>query len=282
MDSKEKEEYRKALEHVKQLYPSAHVLAKAQLIIRHENEKVRIGELTDLLRQDASIATDVVRASNSVHYGFASPSSDLETSINRIGLEELLKLVGFVIARNVFSRDLEHYNMTAIDHWTESVVSALMMEWLSAQAGLNSHEAYMVGLLSVVGKTVINEAFDMFGDEYSYDGSLGVREWEMNLLSFDYAQAASVLMKRWEFPVDIIAPIKYQYQSDEDPENSCYTPAIAFVREWLNLSGLDLKVCSREFSDSAKAFLSASSIPEEECVSGLDQVREKLQSMQAM
>ena len=189
--------------------------------------------------------------------------------------DELLKVVSTVITKNVHLQDMRHYLMSATDYWSESILCALLMELLCTLSNENVQEGYTIGILSVIGKTVINRAFDMFGDEEIYDKSKSYVEWETGLLGFSHAHAGAILLKRWDFPVDIIGPVKYQFDPDNEPDDSPFVHALYFTRKLLEQTGIDLS--KNEFSLDAKmtAFLKKSSISEEDLLEGLTRIREK-------
>ena len=121
----------------------------------------------------------------------------------------------------------------------------------------------------------------MFGDEEIYDTSKSYVDWETGILGFDHAHAGAVLLKRWDFPVDIIGPIKFQFDPDNEPADSPYVHALYFTRKILEQTGINLS--NNEFSLDAQmtAYLKKSSISEEDLIEGMTRVQEKYEKLKA-
>ena len=106
-------------------------------------------------------------------------------------------------------------------------------------------------------------------------------DWETDLLGFNHAHAGAILLKRWDFPVDIIGPVKYQFDPDNEPDDSPYVHPLYFTRKLLEQTGIDLS--NNEFSLDAQmtAFLTKSSISEEDLLDGLTRIQEKYQTLKS-
>ena len=139
-------EYEIAMDEIEALNPSAHILAKAEHLIRDRNSDV--GDLQAILMNDASLAAEIIRLSNSSFYATTDKSPDLLKSISRIGYEEVLKLIGMCVSKNMFNTGLGHYQMSDKDLWAESVSRAILMEVIGRLLSKNPQEAYTLGLLS--------------------------------------------------------------------------------------------------------------------------------------
>lgn len=268
-----KSDYEQALELIEELNPSAHVLAKAQQKIRDPN--VEISDLEDILRSDPGITTDILRLSNSAYYSYATPAKDLATAISRIGLDELLKLVGLSVSKNVMAQDLMHYDMSAVSYWSEGVSTALFMEVLARFIGAQSSEAYTIGLLSCIGKLVIDQILEIFGEEDIYDGGVPLPEWEKSVLGFDHAFAGAMMLKRWDFPEEITGAILYQFKPEKAEESSDTLKALSFARKMIAQTGYDFKSDNIEIDEEMEQFIADFYIDEEDLVNGLVDAAEK-------
>lgn len=266
-------EYEQALELVEELNPSAHVLSKAQQKIRDPN--VEIHDLEDILKSDPSVTADILRLSNSAYYSFATPAKDLTTAISRIGFDELMKLVGLAVSKNVFMQDLIHYNMSSVAYWSESVSTALLMEVMARMIGLLGSEAYTVGLLSTTGKMVIEQVLEIYGDESVYDGSSDISEWERGALGFDHAFAGAMMLKRWDFPGEITSAILHQFRPERAEESSTMLDALSFSRRMVAQAGYGFGNDNIEIDPQMEQFLSNYRVDEDDLVNGLVDASEK-------
>lgn len=266
-------EYEQALELIEEMNPSAHVLAKAQQKIRDPH--VEIGDLESILMSDPGITADVLRLSNSAYYSYATPAKDLNTAISRIGLDELLKLVGLSVSKNVMAQDLIHYDMSSISFWSESVSSALLMEVLARMVGVQGSEAYTIGLLSTIGKLVIDQVLEIFGEEDIYDGGVPLDEWEKSVLGFDHAFAGAMMLKRWDFPEEITNAILYQFKPEKAEEATPILHALAFTRKMIEQAGYGFSNENIDIDSDMEKFIADYYIDEDDLVNGLVDASEK-------
>jgi HD-like signal output (HDOD) protein len=257
-----KAEYEQAMEIVESLNPSAHVLSQAQQKIRDPN--VEIGDLERILMSDAGITADIIRISNSAFYSYSTTSKDLGTSINRLGFDELIKLIGLVVSKRLFSQDLIYYNMNAVDYWSESVSTGLMMEYLAKLTNQEAGEFYCVGLLSTVGKMVLNTVMEAHGEESIYDGKKPVHKWESDILGFNYAFAGAMILKRWDFPSEIITAIQHQFKIEDAEERTPVLYSLMFARKLIDQTGYDFKNGDLEIDAEMDEYIADNYINEEE------------------
>jgi len=268
-----KSDYEQALELIEELNPSAHVLAKAQQKVRDPH--VEINDLEQILKADPAITSDILRLSNSAYYSYATPAKDLNTAISRIGLDELLKMVGLAVSKNVMAQDLIHYDMSSVSYWSEGVSTALLMEVLARMIGVQGSEAYTIGLLSCIGKLVIDQILEIFGEEDIYDGGVPVVEWEKSVLGFDHAFAGAMMLKRWEFPEEITNGILHQFKPEKADESSAMLHALHFSRKMIAQTGYDFQNDNIEIDSDMEQFIVDFYIDEEELVNGLVDAAEK-------
>ena len=140
-------------------------------------------------------------------------------TISRIGFIETIKLIGICISRNMFTQGLSHYQIPDQALWEESVSKAIMMEVLAGLLSKDKQEAYTLGLLSGIGKLVINKLLDDIGSDAVYDGSVPIPDWEKSILGFDNAYAGGMMLKRWGFPLEISTAVLYQYNTQQTTVN---------------------------------------------------------------
>ena len=201
-------DYEKALNIVEKLYPSAQVLATAS--VQMQNPNIEVGDIVKLLASDASLSSDIIRLSNSAYYGFEAECANLESSINRVGFREVVRLIGLSVSSKMLNQDLLHYDIPAEAYWADSISSALLMEGFAIYVNENSQNAYLIGLMHGVGMVVINTIMNEFGIEAIWDKSLALEEWEKEILGFNFAFAGATILKRWNFPTSLCSPILHQ------------------------------------------------------------------------
>lgn len=201
-------DYERALERMEGLHASMGILARLQQMLKDPNSD--LGDAARLLRSDASLSAQVVRISNSVIYRRGGFSSDLEEAISKVGFNEVLKMVGLALSKGLYFRELRAYGLTARDYWQMSYFSALFMEKLGPRVGMNAGDAYLLGLLHLVGKVVIDSLLADARVEIHWDPCIPRQDWEMLMVGFRYDHAGARLLEKWKFPAEITRRIEKQ------------------------------------------------------------------------
>lgn len=190
--------------------PSLIVLSRAEREMRRP--EIEIEDLAGVLKNDAAITAEVIKLSNSAYYGARTPSGTISESIHRIGFQEVLKLISLLLTKNFNQDQLRHYGMTEAESLIESVAIALLAEALSVGfKDLDSQTCYTTGLLSTVGKKIINKMLSLRGQDVQYDGTQLLLEWERDVSGFTHAHTGAMLLKQWDFPVDIVEAVMCQF-----------------------------------------------------------------------
>lgn len=199
------------INNIKQLPPTPEILPKLRALLHDGNSSVN--DIISLIKLDQSLAAQIVRVSNSAFYGAQKPSQNLEEAVNRIGFNEVYKLVAFVASSHVLSGDNPLYGLSGTELWEASITCATIMQHLAQTAGDDSDTAYTIGLMHAIGKVAINAYFQLNkkplpGERFS-DAS---REKERECLGFDHTEAGAALLAHWKFQDDICAPIERQFE----------------------------------------------------------------------
>lgn len=154
MNTDQREQARRALEKIENLYPSLPVLSKLTSMLKDMN--IDQSDITNLIKTDASLTSDIIRISNTPYYGSASRCSDINNALMIIGQDKVLKVVSLCISRNLFNQDLDFYGIPSNDYWCNSIASGLLMESMSLPLGIDRDKAYTAGILRSVGMTILN------------------------------------------------------------------------------------------------------------------------------
>lgn len=168
----------------------------------------------ELIRSDGVLAAGVVRLSNSAYYSTGGQQLDLQSAVQQVGFQATLRLVGDLLSRQLFMRDLEGYGMTADEYWTYSYYCAAFLELASKDLRLNADVAYLTGLLHGIGRVVNNEILLEQKVEILWDPTVPAEEWEAIMNLAPYPEAGASLLRSWNFP----APLCELVQKQRDPD----------------------------------------------------------------
>jgi HD-like signal output (HDOD) protein len=232
------EDFKQAIQAIEALGSTPAVLVKVADLAADPNSD--LDTIGDVLRNDGPLAADIIRISNSPYYGPPTLHSNLTSAINYIGLREVTRVVNLSLAQQLFARDLTSYGLLAIDYWSDSVATALLMEALAKPAGLNPEDAYTLGILHAIGRVLINRVIDDTGFTIYWDGREPIEDWERKAVGFDFAEAGALLLEHWQFPAASCDVIRRQLQIEPGAAPVTLLGAMQFTRRLLALTGLDL------------------------------------------
>jgi HD-like signal output (HDOD) protein len=236
-----KKKFLEALDQVQELYPNMAVLSQLSRLLKDPNSDLE--DLTKLVRTEPALTVDVIRVSNSPFYAQGEKCKDIQAAVARIGYNEVQRVVGLILARDICSNDLEKYGTSAHEFWAESVTVSVLIEGLARAFGQDPSEAATIGLLHAIGKVVINNILEDFKVDILWDPYLPVQDWETAMVGFNYAEAGARLLKRWEFPVEIIFAIGFHLQPEKAPKR---IPMLVLLHYALRLSQAVGAGCERQ------------------------------------
>ncbi|HTZ19678.1 MAG TPA: HDOD domain-containing protein [Opitutaceae bacterium] len=208
------EHYLAAIAKIEKFSPAPRVLGQAMAFLRDPD--ANLSEITDLIKTDSALTTDVLRGANSAYYGMGERVSSLDRAVQRIGFKECIRLLNLSVAHTLAAQRLTCYGITAEDFWAESLFNGLFMETLARHIGaIDPGTAHTAGLLRYVGRLAINRCLLDLGELQQWDRRTWLPVWEVEHIGFSQTFAAARLLRAWQFSEDIVRAIEWQ----EDPAN---------------------------------------------------------------
>jgi HD-like signal output (HDOD) protein len=151
-------------------------------------------EISRIIRQDPTLAAQVLRVANSPYYGFPNKIRDIQHALAMLGLNQVYLLVTFYAVRSTMPKTKEFSQL--------QVHSVVMSYVASEMAGTNdSGQIALIGTLGLlhdIGRSVIL--------------LLKQNHPESSLLfdTFDHHLMGGLLLKSWNLPDEISESIRYQ------------------------------------------------------------------------
>ncbi|MEM9158439.1 MAG: HDOD domain-containing protein [Verrucomicrobiota bacterium] len=197
--------------------------------------KDKDSEMEDVIRlveKDPALVARVCRLSNTAYFNTGEPIGSLEEGINRIGFQELHRVVGVASIASVFKIWNVAYKVSGDAVWQNALAVGIAMEQLAAANGEDRSEAYTTGILKSLGKLVIDNCAKTHKTPPVYDlgTEIPVLMWEQDVFGSTNPQMADYVLDSWSFPERQLIGVRYQYQPELAPDGSRFA--------WmLNLAG---------------------------------------------
>ena len=230
-------DFDRQLARVEGLFPLPQILARAAARARDPESTVE--EVAAVLMLDPTIVRTVIALSNSAYFNRTSKSETLVEAVQRVGLREILRLVGCSIARAVYRRELVHYRIPPEVFWESGIAAALLMAALARGRGRDEEEAYLAGLMREIGMVVIDQVLAAEKSPARWDCYLPVRDWELAVAGRAHPEIGAELLARWTFEPAVGAAVRHQWEPGSGGGE---------LARALHLANLVLEHCGCDFS----------------------------------
>lgn len=193
------------------LPPTPQILPKLRTVLRDPD--AGLDDIEKLIRVDAPLTARVVRLSNSGSMGCSNRCENLREAVGRLGFAEVYRVVAAASTQQILGAKLPVYNLDSGELWLSSITRATLMKAFAKSINGDPDHLYTLGLLSELGKVVINAYFLKRGLEvYSPNGQeVAIPEMENQLLGFNHAQVGARVLEKWGFSTEISQPIAVMF-----------------------------------------------------------------------
>lgn len=156
-----------------------------------------------LLSENEQMMAAVIEESGKPIYGHSGVAATLADAISRLGVTEVLKVVGIHAVEEFKGEPLQVYQSSWAEFLTEAMGTALIMEFLSHDAELPPVQAYLCGLLHEVGKFPVMRLLQLIKPNAKAPHDMDfqrVARWERDEAGFDHAKLGGLMLDHWGFP----------------------------------------------------------------------------------
>lgn len=183
-----------------------------------------LSDVARLVKTDTALSAQILRISNSVLYTRGDPVSTLEQGLQRIGYEEIGRLVIALHSRSLFAGDLGVFHISAAQLWRHSLAVAVSAEIIASLLDAEDRgSAYLAGILHPVGLLVLERIGRRRGATLpSRHGNLP--EWEREVFGTDNAAVAAQALSYWKLPEPLVRAVASRYKPDEPKTELDGTP----------------------------------------------------------
>ena len=164
-------------------------------------------ELSRKISHDVVLVAEVIRIANSSLYLKDDRISSIEHAVMVLGQDGLRQLITSVAFRPIVDLKSGYFNrLIAPGIWSHSQQCALAARLLAQQAGLNSFDAFLAGLIQNVGLIVALRVMDQVAAGSQALGSAGF----CNALIPKARKLSASIGREWNFPAEVVAAIAEQ------------------------------------------------------------------------
>jgi HD-like signal output (HDOD) protein len=200
------------IEAAKELPGAPRLLIDLGLLIN--NPSTDAGDVTQLLKQDPSLASRIIRMANSVTYARETPAASTEEAVSCIGFAEVHRLVGALAVTQLAERPMALHGIDGQRLRQVSLFTAVLMEELAGPAGESRRQCYTVGLLRSVGIMALEIIGHRHAHVPAFNPGIGqpLDEWEKCHWGVSNDEAAEIILRNWRLPHETVTAIRHHYR----------------------------------------------------------------------
>ena len=176
-----------------------------------DDEASTIDDISEVIMLDPALAGTILKLANSSFFNYPGKIDTISKAVLVLGITEVYTLVIAHFTTEAFQslnaddEYLEHF-------WLKSVDCALLLKFLGSSLRVaNAERLFILGLLHNLGELVVQQvnpelvvACDVF--------DLAELPWQKQraALGFSYGECSAELLKQWQIPYSLFAPIRDQ------------------------------------------------------------------------
>jgi len=249
-----------------------------KIISTVEDSSADARDLTDIITNDISLTSKILKVSNSAYYGFQHKIGSLDRAVVLLGfnmIKSLAMSVGIIKTLPAQSKG-SYFSRERL--WIHSLAVATVMKHMAETTGRKEEgdALFVAGLLHDIGKVVLDQFFSeeyhQILEETGCLESASVCEAEIKHFGMDHGDVGNILLKRWNFPSGICDLVAMDHKSDVPEKVNDADVAMLHIADILSKEvgmGVSESITSTEIPESDLAALGLDK-------SGLDSFREYL------
>jgi diguanylate cyclase (GGDEF)-like protein len=217
--------------------------AMARIVQVAADPECSIAQLAAIIRTDPVVSAQVLRSVNSSFYGLRTKVVALERAVNFMGVRALRNLVLCLAVRQFSPRTGAAFSLEQF--WECSLRRAVAAKLLAKHAGLAQQEEFFtMGLCQDLGVLVLVGMSEQVAESLQRVSTLPANErLAMERTAADgHDEVGARLFGHWEFPEDLIVPVRFHHDPESAPQSHRSEARILFGAELLaDLLGLENK-----------------------------------------
>lgn len=180
-----------------------------------ESEGLSAKRLGAIISEDPSLASSMLRLSNSAFYGMPRQIATIERAVMVLGFDTVKNLALSISIFSFFKKGISPA-IDVIGLWNHSLGVAVCARALVMRLNAKiAEQAFLLGIVHDVGKIALIklclEDMEQVCRLISHDG-MSEEEAEMQVFGFTHQKIGGMLLKEWKFPEMMVLAVKAHHE----------------------------------------------------------------------
>ena len=189
------------------------VAQRALELLRDDNVDYR--KLEEVIKTDPGIAANFLKIVNSALYALPRKVESIAQAFFYLGVDQIKFILLSAVSGKYFDKEMIGYGVSARTIWLHSISCGIAGELLARKTGASEsfmERVYLACLLHDIGKIVL-DLYTKIEVEHFKNAIKENPEWtfmqvEWLILGVDHGLVGAELLKRWEFPEDVVFSVR--------------------------------------------------------------------------
>jgi putative nucleotidyltransferase with HDIG domain len=197
---------------LRNLPPAPRVVPELMRLLNQPD--VESSKVVKMISFDPSLTANVLRICNSAYFGSATPTSDLQEAVTRMGFQQVYQLVAAATGARLLSPAQLGYGLEQGDLWKHSVAAAVAAQIIARKTGDNQNLVFTAALLHDIGKIVLSQSLNGVYAKLIKETEMNQQsllDAEKKILGVNHAEVGGQLLERWKFPPNIVSAVWFHH-----------------------------------------------------------------------
>jgi len=204
-------------------------------------EDASLAKITDLLKQDMSIVSNLIRLSNSAAYSGGKKIQTLDQAIYQLGLKQTQSVVEIISNRAFYTNKNMNYPALLKSIWKHSIACAHASAIIGRQLRHSSpDELFTMGLLHDIGFLLLLQIISELENINTFDVVIE-NDSLLDFMKAHHGSFGRALLHRWKLPEQYAAAAMYHEDLDTQEAPSTELLVIHFANLLVESMGYGLE-----------------------------------------
>jgi putative nucleotidyltransferase with HDIG domain len=200
------------IDNLRYLPPAPRIVPELMRLLKQSD--VDSSKIVKLISFDPALTANVLRVCNSAYFAAATPTSDLQEAITRLGFQQVFQLVAAAMGARVLGAAQPGYGLDEGELWKHSVAVAVTAQLIAAKLSDDDSQVFTAALLHDIGKIVLASALESVYQKLVREtetNQQSLLESERKLLGVQHAEVGARLLERWRFPSSVVSAVWFHH-----------------------------------------------------------------------